>query len=139
MDIHLPTNIRKDWLNVLFLIFLYTIQGVPMGLVQSVTFLMSARGVSYANQGTFSIAFWPYSTKLIWAPIVDSVYNKRFGRRKSWIVPMQYLMGVFLISTANYVHELFEVEDDPVSISKSKFIFFKSFFFSIYKQTDKIV
>jgi hypothetical protein len=39
--------------------------------------------VSYANQGTFSFAFWPFSFKLLWAPIVDSVYVKKIGRRKS--------------------------------------------------------
>ncbi|VDM95605.1 unnamed protein product, partial [Onchocerca ochengi] len=35
--------------------------------------------------------------KLLWAPIVDSVYWKRIGRRKSWMVPCQYLIGIFML------------------------------------------
>ena len=27
---------------------------------------------------------------------VDSVYIKSFGRRKSWLVPVQYMIGIFL-------------------------------------------
>ena len=27
---------------------------------------------------------------------VDSVYVKSFGRRKSWLVPVQYMIGIFL-------------------------------------------
>ncbi|KAK6018036.1 hypothetical protein OSTOST_16428 [Ostertagia ostertagi] len=35
--------------------------------------------------------------KLLWAPIVDSVYWRRIGRRKSWMVPCQYLIGLFML------------------------------------------
>lgn len=35
--------------------------------------------------------------KLLWAPIVDSVYWRRMGRRKSWMVPCQYLIGLFML------------------------------------------
>ena len=28
--------------------------------------------------------------------VVDSVYIKSFGRRKSWLVPVQYMIGIFL-------------------------------------------
>ena len=28
------------------------------------------KGVSYAEQGTFSLASWPFSLKLLWAPLV---------------------------------------------------------------------
>ena len=31
--------------------------------------------------------------QVLWAPIVDSVFWARFGRRKSWLVPAQYLIG----------------------------------------------
>ena len=30
---------------------------------------------------------------MLWAPIVDSVFWPKFGRRKSWLVPSQYLIG----------------------------------------------
>jgi len=34
----------------------------------------------------FSVASYPYSFKLLWSPVVDSVYSLAFGRRKSWVV-----------------------------------------------------
>lgn len=49
--------------------------------------------VSYVQQAVFSFAYWPFSLKLLWAPIVDSVWSARIGRRKSWLVPTQYLIG----------------------------------------------
>lgn len=48
-------------------------------------FLLQARA-SYTAIGVFSVASYPYSFKLLWSPIVDSVYSLAFGRRKSWVV-----------------------------------------------------
>ena len=64
--------------------------------------------MSYADQGTFSFAFWPFSLKLLWAPIVDSIYSKRIGRRKSWLIPVQYAIGIFMICFATYTKQLLE-------------------------------
>jgi PAT family acetyl-CoA transporter-like MFS transporter 1 len=47
-----------------------------------------------------------FSMKLLWAPIVDSVYFKKIGRRKSWMVPCQYLIGIFLLVVSYYVAEV---------------------------------
>uniref|UniRef100_A0A8R1DKG8 Acetyl-coenzyme A transporter 1 n=1 Tax=Caenorhabditis japonica TaxID=281687 RepID=A0A8R1DKG8_CAEJA len=44
--------------------------------------------------------------KLLWAPIVDSVYSKRFGRRKSWMVPCQYLIGIFMLFLSYKVNDI---------------------------------
>lgn len=44
-------------------------------------------------QALFSLVVWPFSLKLFWAPLVDALYVQRIGRRKSWLVPVQYLMG----------------------------------------------
>lgn len=48
-------------------------------------FLLQANA-SYTAIGIFSLASYPYSFKLLWSPIVDSVYSLAFGRRKSWVV-----------------------------------------------------
>uniref|UniRef100_A0A0R3RG72 Acetyl-coenzyme A transporter 1 n=1 Tax=Elaeophora elaphi TaxID=1147741 RepID=A0A0R3RG72_9BILA len=44
--------------------------------------------------------------KLLWAPVVDSVYWKRIGRRKSWMVPCQYLIGIFMLLLSYRVSEI---------------------------------
>lgn len=72
----------------------------------AIPFILGTRKVSYADQGTFSFAFWPFSIKLLWAPIIDSLYIERFGRRKSWLIPIQFLIGIFMLSFANLAQDL---------------------------------
>jgi PAT family acetyl-CoA transporter-like MFS transporter 1 len=90
---------------ILLLLLLYTLQGVPMGLGGSIPFIMTKRKVSMVLQSQFSIVSWPFSFKLIWAPLVDSIYSSRIGRRKSWIVPAQLAIGLLLLWAANYVDQ----------------------------------
>ncbi len=107
-------NKNRDVNNICFLFFLYLLQGVPLGLTASLPYILSSKKASYADQGTFSLATWPFSMKLLWAPIVDSIYFKRLGRRKSWLVPIQYLIGIFMLMFANYVHLM--LEDEKIEI-----------------------
>ena len=46
--------------------------------------------------------------KLLWAPIVDSIYFKKFGRRKTWLIPVQFLIGILMFSTANIAQKLID-------------------------------
>ncbi|CAD7003746.1 unnamed protein product [Ceratitis capitata] len=96
-EVHEKTDIRGDRGNIAILFFLYVMQGIPLGLIAAVPMLLQNRGASYKQQAEFSFAYWPFSMKLLWAPIVDSVYIRRFGRRKSWLVPSQYLIGIFML------------------------------------------
>jgi PAT family acetyl-CoA transporter-like MFS transporter 1 len=34
--------------------------------------------------------------KLLWSPVVDAKFLKSVGRRKSWIIPMQLIIGTTL-------------------------------------------
>ena len=87
----------QDQRNFLMLVLLYFLQGVPMGLAMgSVPFLLKSR-LSYGQIGVFSLAAYPYSMKLAWSPIVDAIWSRRMGRRKSWIVPIQTISGFMLI------------------------------------------
>ena len=86
-------DLDGDKLHVLILFFLYILQGIPLGLKSSIPLLLSNRNVPYKEQATYSISSYPFSMKILWAPLVDSVYISRFGRRKSWLVPVQYLIG----------------------------------------------
>ena len=72
--------------------------GLALG---SVPFLLREH-LSYAQLGVFSLASYPYSLKLFWSPIVDSIFHPSIGRRKSWICPMQFIIGTTMlwISTA---------------------------------------
>lgn len=96
-EVELAPCLTGDRLNVLLLLFLYILQGIPLGLSGSIPMILSSRHVSYHDQAFFSLVFWPFSLKLFWAPIIDSIYSKRFGRRKSWLIPTQYLIGIFML------------------------------------------
>ncbi len=37
----------------------------------------------------FSFVSWPFSLKILWAPLVDSLYFKRVGQRRTWLLPVQ--------------------------------------------------
>jgi hypothetical protein len=50
--------------------------------------------------GIFSIASYPYSFKLLWSPIVDAIYSRSLGRRKSWIIPLQLSSVVVMLACA---------------------------------------
>lgn len=101
-------GLKKDAKKLALLIYLYFLQGIPLGLCGSIPFLLSARGVSYADQGTFSFAFWPFSIKLLWAPFVDSLYFKKIGRRKTWLVPVQLCIAFFMFLSSSKMQELID-------------------------------
>lgn len=58
------SNIRKDLKNIILLLFLYMLQGIPLGLGASMPFILGARKISLSDQGIFSFSFWPFSSKL---------------------------------------------------------------------------
>ncbi|XP_003372630.1 acetyl-coenzyme A transporter 1 [Trichinella spiralis] len=100
--------------NIVLLVFLYTLQGIPLGLTASIPLVLQNRHVSYKQQALFSFAQWPFSLKLLWAPIVDACYSPRFGRRKSWLVPTQYLIGLFMVVLSYSVDSLLGSDENPV-------------------------
>ncbi|OII76773.1 hypothetical protein cand_024500 [Cryptosporidium andersoni] len=87
--------------NVIYLITLYTLQGLPIGLSSSIPFILQGR-ISYKEQSIFSMVTLPFSLKLLWAPLVDSVYIERIGRRKTWIIPTQLLCSILMIGGSYY-------------------------------------
>ncbi|EPS37382.1 hypothetical protein H072_8912 [Dactylellina haptotyla CBS 200.50] len=98
----------QDKRNFALLVLLYFLQGVPMGLASgSVPFLLKSK-LSYAQIGTFSLAAYPYSMKLAWSPIVDAIWSPKFGRRKSWIVPIQACSGIMMIWLGSRIDELMQ-------------------------------
>mmetsp|Transcript_24815 Transcript_24815/g.40947 ORF Transcript_24815/g.40947 Transcript_24815/m.40947 type:complete len:662 (-) Transcript_24815:1754-3739(-) len=60
---------------------------------------------AYNAQAIFALCSWPFSLKLLWAPIVDACFSKRFGRRKSWLVPIQLIAGMLMVGGSGYVEQ----------------------------------
>lgn len=120
----LQSDIRGDRQNVAILFFLYLLQGIPLGLTSAIPMLLQNRGASYKEQAEFSFAGWPFSMKLLWAPIVDSLYCARFGRRKSWLIPTQYLLGIFMLVLSLHVDKWLGGNGVPPNLAMLTTIFF---------------
>jgi hypothetical protein len=78
--------------------------------------------VSLTQMGIFSMAAYPYSFKLLWSPIVDSLRWRGAGLRKSWIVPCQLASAALLLSRGAWMQERYE-EGDVVSLTALFFVF----------------
>ncbi|XP_064880300.1 LOW QUALITY PROTEIN: acetyl-coenzyme A transporter 1-like [Oncorhynchus nerka] len=104
-------GIRGELGNVSLLLFLYVLQGIPLGLAGSIPLILQSKNVSYKDQAFFSFVFWPFSLKLLWAPLVDALYLTWFGRRKSWLVPTQYLLGLFMLYLSVTVDTLLKSDE----------------------------
>ncbi|KAJ2161724.1 hypothetical protein GGF46_001228 [Coemansia sp. RSA 552] len=119
---------NKDFGNIVLLIALYWLQGVPLGLAHgSIPFLLKEK-LSFAQVGLFSLAGYPYSLKLFWSPIVDSVYDRRFGRRKSWIVPIQLVTALMFWWMGSHIDGL--VREPGANIHEIMYLFLAIVFLS---------
>jgi MFS transporter, PAT family, beta-lactamase induction signal transducer AmpG len=84
---------------------LYFSQGLPFGFfTQALPLLLRQQGVSLGAIGLTSLLALPWALKFTWAPLVDRLFSARFGRRKSWIVPLQLgavvVLGALSLSPA---------------------------------------
>eukprot|EP01133_Synstelium_polycarpum_P012992 gene12992-15282_t len=84
------------------------LQGIPIGLTFGTIPFLLHKYSTYTQIGIFSFAGFPYSLKILWSPFVDSVYSRDFGRRKSWIVPIQMIAGLLFIVVSYYIEVLLE-------------------------------
>lgn len=110
---------KADRDAIVLLVVLYFVQGIPVGLAfGTMPFLLKAK-LSYTDIGLFSLCTWPYSLKLLWSPLVDSIYLSRWGplslgRRKTWIVPTQLTFGFLLLGLGSHVDDLLALPVPPV-------------------------
>jgi hypothetical protein len=87
---------KRDQQAFTLLVVLYLLQGVPLGLTFGTLPFLLKPHLSYSALAVFALSTWPYSLKLLWSPIVDAWFVPEWGRRKSWIVPVQAIVGVGL-------------------------------------------
>lgn len=117
-------KLKNDKINIAILFFLYVLQGIPLGLAGSIPMILQNRNVSYKDQALFSFVSWPFSVKLLWAPLVDSLYFHRFGRRKTWLIPTQYLIGLFMIILSSSVSSLLGDSSNSPNVFMLTVVFF---------------
>jgi len=80
---------------------LYFVEGMPWGFQsKALPVYLRMSGVSLTLIGLLNLLSLPWMTKILWAPLVDRYGSARFGRRKTWIVPMQGLLAVLCLGAA---------------------------------------
>ncbi|CAK9299120.1 unnamed protein product [Gordionus sp. m RMFG-2023] len=82
---------EKDSGNVCLLLFLYVLQGIPLGLAGAVPLILQQYGhVTYKEQAFF----------------IDATYWRHMGWRKSWLIPVQYCIGGLMLLLSLNVENL---------------------------------
>lgn len=120
----LRERLAKDKYSIALLLVLYVLQGLPIGLASSVPIILQTKMVGYRQQALFSLVTWPFTIKLLWAPLVDSVYSRNFGRRKSWLIPSQYMIGLTMIFLSYLIKGLMGDDNTAPSVLILTAVFF---------------
>lgn len=120
----------KDKWSIALLLVLYFLQGLPFGLSGTLDLTMQEGAkLSFEEQGIYSAVSWPYSLKMLWAPIVDAVFIKRLGRRKTWLIPTQLAIAAMLLLSADYIPDLMgEGTANKPQVFQLTLLFFAFFF-----------
>ena len=79
---------------------MYLAQGIPWGfMVTSVAAYLAEHGVEDAEIANLIAAvMYPWTFKLVWAPIMDSLTVRSMGRRRPWIIGAELLMAASLLA-----------------------------------------
>lgn len=95
-------------------------QGVLVGLSLTLPFRFVRNGrLQLGMVALLEIAKWPTLFKWVFAPIVDSIFWTRFGRRKCWIIPVQLMLGTLLAILAAYINTWLDLKsNNPIQIGK---------------------
>lgn len=80
---------------------LYLIQGMPYGFqLVALPVYLRAEGMSLTGIGLASALALPWSLKIVWGPLVDRFGSARFGRRRTWILPLQAALALSCAAVA---------------------------------------
>ena len=86
---------------ILLLSALYFVQGLPFGFqANALPLFLRQAGLSLTAVGFSGLLALPWMLKVLWAPLVDRYGSTTFGRRKSWIVPLQFCLALACIAAA---------------------------------------
>ena len=77
---------------------LYLSQGLSSGFLLALTTYLATKGASLVDISLLlSITLLPWTLKVFFGPIIDSLTVKRFGRRRFWIISSQIIMILVLL------------------------------------------
>ncbi|WP_058494365.1 AmpG family muropeptide MFS transporter [Legionella worsleiensis] len=80
----------------LFVVFILGFSsGLPLSLISStLQAWYASSGVSILVTGSLSLVSLPYAYRIFWGPVLDRYSLFQLGKRRSWIITMQFLLLV---------------------------------------------
>ena len=96
----LPNPLASRWGRLIAFFFLYVTEGIPLGFTSTAMAVhLSKSGLSDLQVGIFTgWLYIPWAFKWMVGPVVDLVYSKRLGHRRTWILCTQVMMVGTLLS-----------------------------------------
>ena len=78
---------------------MYLAQGIPWGFmtIALIAYLASLDVSTTEAGGLVAVVLLPWTFKLIWAPLVDSITIRSMGRRRPWIIGSELMMAISLL------------------------------------------
>lgn len=139
-----PSQQSKEAMSVGKTLFtlglLYLIQGIPIYFFTlALPTLLRQKGYPLSTIGLFSFLAIPWAVKFLWAPMVDRYYLPRLGKRKSWILPLQFLIACSFFILSFFNLEIYSSETIPLSPEQTLFPFFIiGMFITLFSSTQDI-
>lgn len=91
----------RDLRLLLTIALLYVTQGIPLGLaMETLPTLLRQDGASLRVLAFAPLVGLPWICKFLCASQVDNHWLPRLGKRRSWIIPMQFIVLLCLIGVA---------------------------------------
>ncbi len=118
-------------MRIVVVLALYVLQGVTLGVVDVVPYYLTSFGATWKQLSILSFVMYPFSLKLLWAPLIDVLYIRRLGRRRTWLLPTQLILGTTFIILSFYFESLLV----QLSVTKLTIILF---FMIIFTATQDI-
>lgn len=99
MELRIP---KVSFNKVLLISTLYISQSVPVSFMKTgfQVFLKNQDLAVDSISRLLGLLLLPWALKFLWAPLIDRSGSKRFGHRKSWIIPLQILGFLILVCAA---------------------------------------
>jgi len=105
----------SDNLSLFILFIFYMIQGIVINFfAQTLPIFMVEKGSLLSEIAVMNLLVLPFSVKLFFAPFLDVFFIKSFGRRKSYIVPTNYIVAGLLLALSFQIQHL--IDDQNIFI-----------------------